>query len=63
MEKKKDEEKKETLMSLLLENDQEKIQDFLLRNGKKKSYCPIYFKKDGDNNFDVDYSNNLQKSL
>lgn len=39
-------EKKETLMSVLLTNDEEKIKDFLLRNGKKKSYCPIYFRKD-----------------
>jgi len=40
----KEPDKKETLYSVLLENDEKKIHDFLMRNGKKKSYCPIYFK-------------------
>ena len=38
--------KKDTLIELLKENNQEKLQDFLLRNGKKKSYSPIYIKKE-----------------
>ena len=42
------EDNKETLRSVLLTNDEKKIQDFLLRNGKKKSYCPIYFRKDNN---------------
>lgn len=37
----KEDQKKDTLMSLLLENDEDKIHEFLIRNGKKKSYCPI----------------------
>lgn len=37
-------EEKETLYSVLLTSDEKKINDFLMRNGKKKSYCPIYFK-------------------
>ncbi len=36
---------KERLIDILKENDEEKIQEFLLKNGKKKSYCPIYIKK------------------
>lgn len=39
-------ESKETLFSLLIENDEKKLQDFLLMNGKKKSYCPICFRKE-----------------
>lgn len=50
---KKDDNKKETLMSILIEGDEEKIKGFLLRNGKKKSYCPLCFHKepiiDGEN--------------
>ena len=38
--------KKETLMSVLIEDDEAKIKDFLLRNGKKKSYCPLCFHKE-----------------
>ena len=36
-----EDQKKDTLMSLLLENNEDKIHEFLMRNGKKKSYCPI----------------------
>ena len=35
---------KETLYSILIENDEDKLNDFLMRNGKKKSYCPICFR-------------------
>lgn len=38
--------KKETLFSVLKENDENKIQEYLLRNGKKKSYSPICFNRD-----------------
>ena len=37
---------KETLYSLLESDDEDKISDFLIRNGKKKSYCPVCFRKD-----------------
>jgi len=49
-----EEEKKETLFSLLKEGSLEKLQEFLLKNGKKKSYCPICFKRekiDTEDNF------------
>ena len=42
----KNDEQKETLYSVLLENDEKKIEDFLLKNGKKKPYCPICFDRD-----------------
>ena len=42
----KEEQKKDTLMSLLIEDDEDKIHEFLMRNGKKKSYCPICIVKD-----------------
>ena len=38
--------KKETLMEILKEDDKDKLQEFLLRNGKKKTYSPLYIKKD-----------------
>lgn len=38
------EDKKDTLYDVLLRNDEKEINDFLMRNGKKKSYCPIQFK-------------------
>lgn len=44
--------KKETLMSVLLTGDEEKIKKYLLLNGKKKSYCPIYFKPKSNGNDD-----------
>ena len=37
------EEKKDTLYDVLLRNDEKEINDFLMRNGKKKSYCPVQF--------------------
>ena len=41
--------KEETLYDVLLENDLDKINDFLMRNGKKKSYCPVRIIKDNEN--------------
>ena len=41
-------EKEETLYDVLLENDPDKINDFLMRNGKKKSYCPVRIIKDNE---------------
>ena len=43
-----EDQKKDTLMSLLLENNEDKIHEFLMRNGKKKSYCPIFINNNKD---------------
>ena len=34
---------KEDLFKLLLENNEDKIKQFVISNGKAKSYCPIRF--------------------
>lgn len=51
---------KESLKAVLLTNDEEKIQDFLLRYGKKKSYCPIYIKPNINIEEEASLNNNIE---
>ena len=40
--------KKSKLLDIIIENDKDKLEEFIMINGKRKPYCPIAFFKEED---------------